>query len=155
MGAAQSLSSSTTTLRPPPPRTPLLSTPQIPARLFVVAWRVLMVAHIGLGGYMFLGGKHKDHSGSKHGKHTPEHPSPPTMIESTPPVLDVEPEPNPTPVIEPVTVQSPISLEQQRELLKSILEEKRKVTPMDREDKKRIDQDKAKELFRAETVPRL
>ncbi|KAL9252992.1 hypothetical protein AKJ16_DCAP01804 [Drosera capensis] len=40
------------------------------------------------------------------GKHTTEHPSPPTVTENTPLVLDVEPVPNPTPVIEPVSAEA-------------------------------------------------
>ncbi|KAJ0239123.1 Transmembrane protein [Hirschfeldia incana] len=60
--------------------------------------------------------------------------------------------------IEPVKVaRKPIPEDEQRELFKWILEEKRKVEPKDRKDKRRIDEEKAvlKQFIRAERVPKL
>ncbi|CAG7866727.1 unnamed protein product [Brassica rapa] len=59
---------------------------------------------------------------------------------------------------EPVKVaRKPIPEDEQRELFKWILEEKRKMEPKDRKDKKRIDEEKAvlKQFIRAERVPKL
>ncbi|CAN6979949.1 hypothetical protein IGI04_038412 [Brassica rapa subsp. trilocularis] len=59
---------------------------------------------------------------------------------------------------EPVKVaRKPIPEDEQRELFKWILEEKRKTEPKDRKDKKRIDEEKAvlKQFIRAERVPKL
>lgn len=57
--------------------------------------------------------------------------------------------------MEPVKVREPIPVDQQRELFKWILEEKRKIKPKDREEKKRIDEEKAilKQFIRAKSVP--
>lgn len=58
-------------------------------------------------------------------------------------------------IVEPVKVREPIPVDQQRELFKWILEEKRKIKPKDREEKKRIDEEKAilKEFIRAKSIP--
>lgn len=70
--------------------------------------------------------------------------------------LSEEPSVPPT-VIEPVKVREPIPEDQQRELFKWILEEKRKVKPKDPKEKKRIDEEKAilKQFIRAESIPQL
>ena len=47
------------------------------------------------------------------------------------------------PVTKPVTVREPIPEDQQCELFKWMLEEKRKIKPKDPEEKKRIDEEKA------------
>lgn len=77
----------------------------------------------------------------------------PTVV--TPPVQE-EPIISP-PVERPVPVRQPIPEDQQREIFKWILEEKRKVKPQNREEKKRIDEEKAilKEFIRSESVPRI
>lgn len=56
---------------------------------------------------------------------------------------------------EPVKLQEPIPEDQQREIFKWILEEKRKVKPKDPEEKKRIDEEKAilKQFIRAKSIP--
>ncbi|KAJ4890963.1 Uncharacterized protein Rs2_30711 [Raphanus sativus] len=59
---------------------------------------------------------------------------------------------------EPVKVaRKPIPEDEQRELFKWILEEKRKMEPKDRRDKRRIDEEKAvlKQFIRAERIPKL
>lgn len=60
------------------------------------------------------------------------------------------------PTTEPVKVREPIPEDQQRELFKWMLEEKRKIKPKDPEEKKRIDEDKAilKQFIRAKTIPK-
>lgn len=71
-------------------------------------------------------------------------------------LLSEEPLVPPT-VIEPVKVREPITEDQQLELFKWMLEEKRKVKPKDPEEKKRIDEEKAilKQFIRAESIPQL
>ncbi|PWA48881.1 hypothetical protein CTI12_AA487340 [Artemisia annua] len=60
-------------------------------------------------------------------------------------------------VVEPVEVQERIPLDQQRELFKWILEEKRKLKPNGPEEKTRIDEEKAilKQFIRAKSIPSL
>lgn len=62
-----------------------------------------------------------------------------------------------TPVTEPVKLRDPIPEDQQRELFKWLLEEKRKVKAKDPEEKKRIDEEKAllKQFIRAKSIPSL
>lgn len=57
----------------------------------------------------------------------------------------------------PVEVRAPIPEEQQREILKWMLEEKRKMMPKDAVEKKQIDEDKAilKQFLRAESIPKI
>lgn len=88
---------------------------------------------------------------AKDSKATPEDPSPP--ITTTP---DFEPPAVPPPVMKPLKVQQPIPEDDQHELFKWMLDEKRKVIPKDREDKKQIDEDKAilKQLIRGKSIPR-
>ena len=58
-------------------------------------------------------------------------------------------------VIKPVKLQEPIPEDQQRELFKWMLEEKRKIKPKDPEDKKHIDEEKAilKQFIRVKPIP--
>ena len=58
-------------------------------------------------------------------------------------------------VTRPVKLQEPISEDQQCELFKWMLEEKRKIEPKDPEEKKRIDEDKAilKQFIRVKPIP--
>ena len=53
-------------------------------------------------------------------------------------------------------VPNPIPEEQQRELFKSMLEERRQAKPNDRAEKKKIDEEKAilKKFIRAESIPK-
>lgn len=57
----------------------------------------------------------------------------------------------------PVKFLQPIPEEQQRELFKWMLHEKRKNKPKDTEEKRRIDQEKVvlKDFIRSESVPNL
>ncbi|XP_030969008.1 uncharacterized protein LOC115989457 [Quercus lobata] len=58
-------------------------------------------------------------------------------------------------VTKPVKLREPIPEDQQRELFKWMLEEKRKIKPKDPEEKKRIDEEKAilKQFIRAKPIP--
>lgn len=78
-----------------------------------------------------------------------------TTTQTTPTTTE-KPLPLPT-ITEPVKLREPIPEDQQRELFKWILEEKRKVKPKDPEEKKRIDEEKAilKQFIRAKSLPRI
>jgi len=60
------------------------------------------------------------------------------------------------PATMPMEVRAPIPDEQQREVFKWILEEKRKVKPKDAMEKKQIDEDKdiLKQFLRANSIPK-
>lgn len=59
------------------------------------------------------------------------------------------------PIARVTRVQEPIPEQQQRELFKWMLEEKRKIKTKDPEEKKRIDEEKAilKQFLRAKSIP--
>ena len=63
----------------------------------------------------------------------------------------------PSPTLAVLKPKEPIPEDQQRELFKWILEEKRKISPKDPEEKKQIDEEKAilKQFIRAKSVPSL
>lgn len=63
----------------------------------------------------------------------------------------------PPATMESLKVREPIPADQQLELFKWILEEKRKVKPKDLEEKKRIDEEKAvlKHFIKTKSVPNL
>ncbi|GJN18573.1 hypothetical protein PR202_gb05745 [Eleusine coracana subsp. coracana] len=64
---------------------------------------------------------------------------------------------DPVPAPAPKKVLPPVSEEEQRQLYKWMLEEKRKIKPRDATEKKKINEEKAllKEFIRAESLPRL
>ncbi|CAK7356847.1 unnamed protein product [Dovyalis caffra] len=82
---------------------------------------------------------------------------PSTSVSSSPSTTaPVSEEPIPLPTVSQVVkLREPIPENQQRELFKWILEEKRKVKPKDSEEKKRIDEEKAilKQFIRAKSIP--
>ncbi|XP_074280720.1 uncharacterized protein LOC141605739 [Silene latifolia] len=140
---------------PPPPS----SIPDIPtARIerYKIAWRVFMIANLGLGAYIFARAKMK--SSSLKTEKPPLKSPPPTS--TPPPTVESleEPEIAPsTPIADLVKVREPVPEEHQRELFKWMLDEKRKIKPRNKDDKRRIDEEKAilKKFIRAETVPSL
>lgn len=71
---------------------------------------------------------------------------------STPPVEEPAFEP---PVTRPVIVRQPIPEDRQRELFEWMLEEKRKIKPTNRQEKKQMDEEKAilKQFIRSKSVP--
>ncbi|XP_021747077.1 uncharacterized protein LOC110712920 [Chenopodium quinoa] len=87
------------------------------------------------------------------------------IVPATPAAVDVlstdesvEPEyPPVTPIAELVKVHEPITEDQQREIFKWILDEKRKVKPRNRDEKKQIDEEKAmlKQFIRGKSNPSL
>ncbi|KAF7806720.1 putative transmembrane protein [Senna tora] len=63
----------------------------------------------------------------------------------------------PEPIATPAKLRAPIPEEEQREIFKWMLEEKRKMKPKDPEEKKKIDEEKAilKQFLRKESIPKL
>ncbi|KAK6941382.1 hypothetical protein RJ641_026759 [Dillenia turbinata] len=120
-------------------------------------WRILLISNLALGAYMFSRKKDKQLETAKTTKELTSAEPVKATVEVHPTQVEDE-EPFFLPVFEPVKVQKePIPVEQQRELFQWLLEEKRKIKPMDREEKKRIDEEKArlKQFIRAESIPDL
>lgn len=101
---------------------------------------------------MFAQGGKKEREKQKAAEEPP--PTPPTPV--APPAQE-EPIIITPPIARPVPMRQPVPEDQQREIFKWILEEKRKVKPQNRQEKKRIDEEKAilKEFIRSESVPRI
>ena len=97
--------------------------------------------------YLFMGTKKKD-TGEEEQDATPV-----STKDATPHVVET-PVSSPS-ITNPVINREPIPENQQRELLKWILEEKRKVKAKDAEEKRKIDEEKAllKKLIRSKSIP--
>ncbi|XP_011628515.1 mitochondrial import inner membrane translocase subunit tim54 isoform X2 [Amborella trichopoda] len=135
---------------PPPPPPPRVMDPskQSFARRYKFVWPVLLTVNLALGAYLFMRTK----------KRTPETDRGEVVDEVTAPVVTkpvAVPEKVQTPLQAPPTVHEPIPEDQQRELFKWILEEKRKLKSKDPQEKKRIDEEKAilKQYIRAKSIP--
>ncbi|CAN1162348.1 hypothetical protein LINPERHAP2_LOCUS24456 [Linum perenne] len=119
-----------TTAPPPPPQPPKESF----ARRYKFMWPLLLAVNFTVGAYLFTRTKKKDIE----------------VVGETP--TDVS-----LPAVAAATVvpRNPIPENQQRELFKWILEEKRKMKPKDAEEKKRVEEEKAilKHYIRAKSVP--
>ncbi|XP_052306034.1 uncharacterized protein LOC18094854 isoform X1 [Populus trichocarpa] len=136
---------SQSTAPPPPPQPPKESF----ARRYKFLWPLILTVNLSVGAYLFMRTKKKDtvqeeEVSSKIPSSTPS---------TTAPVSET-PIPSPT-ISEVVKLCEPIREDQQRELFKWILEEKRKVKPKDSEERKRIDDEKAilKQFIRAKSIP--
>ncbi|XP_042513791.1 uncharacterized protein LOC122088556 [Macadamia integrifolia] len=138
---------------PPPPPPPPPEPPKVPyARRYKFLWPLLLTVNLGVGAYLFMRTKKKDMV-IDNDKAVVDVPSTPTESKTT--VTEIS---SPTPVkVEPPKVRPPIPQDQQRELFKWILEEKRKIKPKDKEEKKRIDEEKAilKQFIRSKSIPSL
>ncbi|KAJ7012052.1 uncharacterized protein [Populus alba] len=137
---------SQSTAPPPPPQPPKESF----ARRYKFLWPLILTVNLSVGAYLFMRTKKKD---------TVQEEEVPSKIPSSTPSTTVPPvseTPIPSPTIsEVVKLCEPIREDQQRELFKWILEEKRKVKPKDSEERKRIDDEKAilKQFIRAKSIP--
>ncbi|KAL8464063.1 hypothetical protein ACS0TY_033835 [Phlomoides rotata] len=113
-------------------------------------WRVFLISNFAIGAYMFAQAGKRDRRKKKS-----EVPGEVASVSDavTAPAQE-EPIVSP-PVARPVVELQPIPEDQQREIFKWILEERRKLKPHNREEKKRIDEEKAilKEYIRSESVP--
>ncbi|KAJ4951340.1 hypothetical protein NE237_028172 [Protea cynaroides] len=135
------------------PPTPPPEPPKVPfARRYKFLWPLLLAVNLSVGAYLITRTKKKD-VGIEDGETVVEVPS--TPIESTTTVTEKS-LPTP-PTVEPPKVHPPIPEDQQRELYKWMLEEKRKIKPKDQEEKKRIDEEKAilKQFIRSKSIPSL
>ncbi|KAK6914763.1 hypothetical protein RJ641_019880 [Dillenia turbinata] len=146
---AAGYSSSSSSSSKPPPSPPKESF----ARRYRFLWPLLLTVNLAVGAYLFMRTKKKETDTD--GEVKSDVPSTPvsTAAVTTAPV---EEKPLPAaPIAEPVKPREPIPENQQRELFKWLLEEKRKVKPKDAEEKKRIDEEKAilKHFIRAQSIP--
>ncbi|CAL1414151.1 unnamed protein product [Linum trigynum] len=111
-------------------------------------WRFSMIVNLAVGAYIFA------HAGKKNGgKHVEnvEKAKPESLLEEYSDPYDS--------IVEKLTPlhREPISEDQQRELFKWMLEEKRQMKPSDRGEKKRVNEEKAilKKFIGAKTIPRI
>nr|KYP54344.1 hypothetical protein KK1_000530 [Cajanus cajan] len=157
---------------PPPPKEPFV-------RRYKFLWPMLLAVNLGVGGdfssppmtknrvffffcfffcfffvfflfffsYLFMRTNKKD-TGEEE-----QDASPVSTKDATAPVVETS-VPSP-PITNPVIKRESIPENQQRELLKWILEEKRKVKAKDAEEKQKIDEEKAllKKLIRSKSIP--
>ncbi|XP_050160943.1 uncharacterized protein LOC126634458 [Malus sylvestris] len=128
---------------PPPPPPPKESF----VRRYKFLWPLLLTVNLGVGAYLFMRTKKKD---IEEDVTT----TVPTTAQTTP--TTEKPLPSPS-ITEPVKLREPIPEDQQRQLFKWMLEEKRKVKPKDPEEKKRLDEEKAilKQFIRAKSLPKI
>lgn len=95
--------------------------------------------------------------GTQEEAETPDNNRTPSSSSSTAPAAaTITEKPMTLSIREPIH-RAPIPEDQQRELYKWMLEERRKVKPRDAEEKKRIDEEKAilKQFIRAKSIPSL
>ncbi|XP_020227412.1 uncharacterized protein LOC109808709 [Cajanus cajan] len=125
---------------PPPPKEPFV-------RRYKFLWPMLLAVNLGVGAYLFMRTNKKD-TGEEE-----QDASPVSTKDATAPVVETS-VPSP-PITNPVIKRESIPENQQRELLKWILEEKRKVKAKDAEEKQKIDEEKAllKKLIRSKSIP--
>ena len=116
---------------------------------FLSNWDVIFIA------YLFTRTKKKDEEEVPGVSPTPGPSTAAAAVTAT--VPGSEKALSPPPIIEHVMLRDPLPENQQRELFKWLLEEKRKVKPKDSEEKKRIDEEKAilKQFIRAKSIPSL
>ncbi|KAL3535621.1 hypothetical protein ACH5RR_004082 [Cinchona calisaya] len=136
------------------PSPPPLSAPQLPTAQQIgrmkLLWRAALITNFALGAYLFIMPKQKQikEEGSK------------AVVEVVPPPVETTALVHDEPIFVPpppelVKVQEPIPEDKQRELFKWMLEEKRKVKPQNRKEKKHINEEKAilKQFIRKESIP--
>ncbi|KAL2337967.1 hypothetical protein Fmac_012413 [Flemingia macrophylla] len=125
---------------PPPPKEPFV-------RRYKFLWPMLLAVNIGVGAYLFM------RTGKKDTDEKEQDASPVSTQDATASVVETS-VPSP-PITNSVIKYEPIPESQQRELLKWILEEKRKVKAKDAEEKQKIDEEKAllKKLIRSKSIP--
>uniref|UniRef100_A0A7N0UXT3 Uncharacterized protein n=1 Tax=Kalanchoe fedtschenkoi TaxID=63787 RepID=A0A7N0UXT3_KALFE len=165
---------SASVLPPPPPPPPSSSTPppshlvkESFARRYKFLWPLLLTVNLSVGAYIFMRTKKKNTSGEEEttsvaasATDTAAEKTVPTVAVTTSPVsaqasaVSAQTASSPA-ITAPQTAYRIVPEEQQRELFKWILDEKRKIKPKDAEEKKRIDAEKAvlKQFIRAESIP--
>ncbi|XP_059303111.1 uncharacterized protein LOC132055355 [Lycium ferocissimum] len=141
--------SSMTSSTPPPPQPPKESF----IRRYKYLWPMLLAVNFSIGAYLFMRTKKKD-VGTEEGEML-DVPAASVSTAAASAVIEKEMEVTTPPPLQPVIVREPIPENQQRELFKWMLEEKRRVKPKDPEEKRRIDEEKAilKHFIRAKSIP--
>ncbi|GAA0178627.1 hypothetical protein LIER_29865 [Lithospermum erythrorhizon] len=142
----------------PPPSSAPHSAPAEPVkdsfgRRYKFLWPLLIVVNISVGAYLFMRTKKKDVGPDEEVKDVSNSSGPATVVNAAvteTPVASL-------PIVEPPKPRQPIPEEQQRELFKWLLEEKRKIKPRDAEERKCIDEEKAilKQFIRSKSIPTL
>ncbi|CAO2824569.1 unnamed protein product [Amaranthus hypochondriacus] len=128
--------------------------PEVPKQPFLRRYKFLvplvLTVNLAIGAYLFTRTKKKDIALEEETTDAaPTSTSVPTPSPTTSATVESLP-------VAPVTrVQEPIPEQQQRELFKWMLDEKRKIKTKDPEEKKRIDEEKAilKQFIRAKSIP--
>ncbi|XP_073277263.1 uncharacterized protein [Primulina huaijiensis] len=126
---------------------------------YKILWRVFLIGNFGLGAYMFAQAGKKERVKLKTEAPVEVTPTPtptPTLTPTPATTLTDDEELIFTqPTTRPVIVRQPIPEDQQRELFKWMLEEKRKVKSNNREEKLLIDNEKAilKEFLCSKSIP--
>ncbi|GAU27430.1 hypothetical protein TSUD_356660 [Trifolium subterraneum] len=128
---------------PPPPKEPFI-------RRYKFLWPMLLAVNLGLGVYLFTRTNTK-----KTDTEEEEKDATPISVKDTTTAPVAETSVSLPPTANPVIKREPIPENQQRELFKWILEEKRKIKPKDAEEKRRIDEEKAllKNLLQSKSIP--
>ncbi|MCD7453823.1 hypothetical protein HAX54_022283 [Datura stramonium] len=154
----------------PPPQPPKESF----IRRYKYIWPMLLAVNFSIGAYLFMRTKKKDVGTDEEGeildvpgasistaatiagsgKKMSDVPGTSVSTAAAIAASEKEKEVTTTPTL-PVIVREPIPENQQRELFKWMLEEKRRVKPKDQEEKRRIDEEKAilKHFIRANSIP--
>ncbi|KZV58797.1 DEAD-box ATP-dependent RNA helicase 20 [Dorcoceras hygrometricum] len=147
-------SSSTGTASVVPPPTPPPPPKESFARRYKFMWPLLLAVNFVVGAYLFTRTRKKD-VGTEESEIS-EAPTTDTPISPPSAPVTISEDLVTQPTVEPVQ-RVPIPEDQQRELYKWLLEEKRKIKPKDGEEKKRIDEEKAilKQFIRAKLIPSL
>ncbi|XP_057771834.1 uncharacterized protein LOC130991561 [Salvia miltiorrhiza] len=157
-GMASSSSAGAAAPPPPPPPPPPLPPVKEPfLQRFKFYKTLVLVLSLTVGAYAFTRTVLKVGPSQQE---KPEDPTISTSSSSTTPATAtastsaITEQPVTQPTVEPIQ-RTPIPGEQQRELYKWMLEEKRKAKPRDAEEKRRIDEEKAilKQFIRAKTLP--
>ncbi|XP_010262148.1 PREDICTED: WAS/WASL-interacting protein family member 3-like [Nelumbo nucifera] len=139
---------------PPPPPPPPQPPKESFARRYKFMWPLLLTVNLAVGAYLFMRTKKKDTS-IEDAEAVVNAPSAPIASVGVATLTTPQIPPPVPPITEPPKVLQPIPEDQQRELFKWILEEKRKVKPKDPQERKHIDEEKAvlKQFIRAKSIP--
>ncbi|XP_047959400.1 uncharacterized protein LOC125204732 [Salvia hispanica] len=150
-GTTSSSSAGATAPPPPPPTPPVKETFQ----RFKFYKTIALVLSLTVGAYAFARTVLKVGPQEKKAE-DPTISTSSSSTSATATATTITEQPASSPAVEPIQ-RPPIPEEQQRELYKWMLEEKRKAKPRDAEEKKRIDEEKAilKQLIRAKSLPKI
>ncbi|KAI3786167.1 hypothetical protein L1987_45299 [Smallanthus sonchifolius] len=132
---------------PPPPSPPPPPPKESLGRRYKFIWPLLIAVNFSIGAYLYTRTNKEENT-------EVDEPATATLPSTGISTASVAHTSSPPAIHDPV---KPIPVDQQRELLKWILEEKRKVKTKDPQEKKQNDEEKAllKQLIRAKSIPSL